>query len=55
MEKTKTERVRNSSRKMNLTDGENNPEKEPFKRNPEVAKMLGIENNATIWDTRRNL
>lgn len=55
MAKTKTERVRNLLRKMNLTKGENNPEKEPFKSNPEVAKMLRMENNATIWDTRRNL
>ncbi len=55
MAKTKTGSVRNLLRKMNLTEGENNPEKEPFKSNPEVAEMLEIENNATIWDTRRNL
>jgi len=40
---------------MNLSKGENNPEKKAFKSNPEVAEMIGINNNATIWDTRRNL
>lgn len=55
MANTTTGRVRNLLRKMNLTEGENNPEKEAFKSNPAVAEMLGIKNNATIWDTRRNL
>ena len=55
MAKTMAARVRNLFRKMNLTEDENNPEKEEFKSNPEIARMLGIKNNATIWDTRRNL
>lgn len=55
MAKTTTGKVRDLFRKMNLTKDENDPEKKPFKSNPEVAKMLKIKNNATIWDTRRNL
>lgn len=55
MAKTTTANVRNLLRQMNLTEGEKNPKKEPFKSNPEVAKTLEIKNNAIIWDTRRNL
>ena len=47
--------VRNTLRKMNLTKDDNDPEKEPYASNPELAARLGLNDSTIISNVRRNL
>lgn len=54
MSNGKEQKVRDALRKMNLTKDDNDPEKEPYKSNPELAERLGV-SNQNVYIVRRNL
>ena len=56
MSNGKEQKVRDVLRNMNLTEDENNPEKDPFQSNSKIANRLGSNITSTnVATVRRNL